>query len=309
MSVNRGFPEKLVVLRTGGLGDFVLTVPLLVTLAEAGCQVTVATRRSYFDILGGSIKNLTFMDADYLLVSSHSHALRQSIEGATVLSFWKDRDGSLEARFQALGAQKVVELESRPSDPPHIVNRILQTIGIQWEEKIYKRSWLGPERLQGDCLWVHPGSGSPTKNLPIAWFVQRIRRWLAEEGGERVLVSFGEADHAVEESFRLIGGDMPLQFIHPQSFVQLRQELVTKAALFVGNDTGPTHVEHGPASNRIAGRLERRVTRSQPDAVVIRYESGRSRPCPGLADPRIRPVLPGLPLDETGNGFGGRPLP
>ena len=207
MSGDCGLPKKAVVLRTGGLGDFVLTIPLLVCLIESGCHVTVATRRSYFDIIGDILENITFLDADELMGSQMSNVLSELLEDTTVYSFWKDCDGFLETRFQAFGAQRVVELESRPFAPPHIVERIFQSVGIQWEKEFYKRSWLGHKKRSGDCLWVHPGSGSPTKNVPLAWFLDRIERWLAEETGESVLVSFGEADDEIKEEFRLIGGE------------------------------------------------------------------------------------------------------
>ena len=241
MSGNRAFPQKVVVLRTGGLGDFILTVPLLVSMVEAGVRVTVATRHSYFEILGELCAKLSFIDAEELFVSDESKVPPENFSGATVFSFWKDSDGSLEARLETFGIHELVELESRPDTSPHMVKRIFQDVGIQWEKKLYKRSWLRVNELDGDCLWVHPGSGSPVKNLPLSWFVQRIERWLAD-GGEKVVVSFGEADLELVNPFRSFRGKLPLTFIHPPTFLRLREELVSKASLFVGNDSGPAHL-------------------------------------------------------------------
>ncbi|MGE4551269.1 MAG: glycosyltransferase family 9 protein [Opitutales bacterium] len=241
MSGNRALPKKAVVLRTGGLGDFVLTVPLLVSMVEAGVRVTVATRRSYFEILGELCANLSFIDAEELFVSDKPNVRPENFSGATVFSFWKDSDGSLEARLKTFGIHDLVELESRPSTSPHMVKRIFQDTGIQWEEKLYKRSWLRVNELEGDCLWVHPGSGSPVKNLPLSWFVKRIERWLAD-GGDKVVVSFGEADLELEKKFRSIGGNMPLDFIYSPTLLRFRDELISKASLFVGNDSGPAHL-------------------------------------------------------------------
>ena len=132
-------------------------------------------------------------------------------------------------------------MDSRPNQPPHVVKRIFQDVGIQWKEEYYKRSWLLTDELDGDYLWVHPGSSSSTKNLPLSWFARRIRRWFSD-GGEKVVVSFGEADLNVEEEFLKNCGKMPLEILHPHTFLQLRQELIAKAVLFVGNDSGPTHL-------------------------------------------------------------------
>ena len=108
MSGNRALPQKAVVLRTGGLGDFVLTVPLLVSMVEAGVRVTVATRRSYFEILGELCANLSFIDAEELFVSDKPKVRPENFSGATVFSFWKDSDGSLEARLKTFGIHDLV---------------------------------------------------------------------------------------------------------------------------------------------------------------------------------------------------------
>ncbi len=242
MSGNMNFPEKVVVLRTGGLGDFVLSVPLLISLIERGCQVTIATRRSFYDILGDFQEKIPFFDADEILIPDDRNTPEEIFEGATVLSFWRDRDSLLKDRLGVLGILDLVEFESRPETPPHLTQRIFQRTGIQWEEGFLSRSWLGLEGLSGKCLWVHPGSGSPAKNAPCVWFLERIERWLAKGEGDSVIVSIGEADLEVEQSFRENGGALPLKFIHPKTFRELRDGLVVEAALFVGNDSGPSHL-------------------------------------------------------------------
>ena len=241
MSGNIFLPKKAVVLRTGGLGDFILTVPLLVIMLEAKVQLTVVTRRSYYEILGEYCAQLSFMDVEKIFDSTGTESLRDNFSEATVFSFWKDRDGSLEGMLKSYGINNLITLDSRPNQPPHVVKRIFQDVGIQWKEKYYKRSWLQVDGLHGDCLWVHPGSGSSTKNLPVSWFVRRIRRWFSN-GGKKVVVSFGEADLDVEEEFLEHCGKMPLEILHPSTFLELRQELITKAVLFIGNDSGPSHL-------------------------------------------------------------------
>lgn len=242
MSGDCGIPKKAVVLRTGGLGDFVLTIPFLVCLIDSGSRVTVATRRSYFDIIGDILEDITFLDADELLGAPTENGCSEMLEDTTVYSFWKDSDGFLETRLHAFGVERVVELESRPTDPPHVVERMFQNVGIEWKNEFYKRSWLRRGNPSGDCLWVHPGSGSPAKNAPLSWFLDRIERWLADESGESILVSFGEADDQIEEEFRLIGGHLPLKYIHPKTYLELRHELLRQAKVFLGNDSGPSHL-------------------------------------------------------------------
>ena len=134
MSGEKGLSGKCVVLRTGGLGDFVLVVPLLLALDRSGYEITVATRRSYYDLLGEFRANISFIDVDEIMVSADEASLRSTFRESTVLSFWKDEDGSLKDRFESFGVSRVIELDSRPEKPPHFTKRIFQKVGIQWEE-------------------------------------------------------------------------------------------------------------------------------------------------------------------------------
>ncbi|MFP6855504.1 MAG: glycosyltransferase family 9 protein [Opitutales bacterium] len=242
MSVAPVLPEKVVVLRTGGLGDFVLTIPLLVALLENECEVSVLTRPSYIALMGDFNENLSFFDADEMFYSKGSREFEKTFEDAVVLSFWKDSDGFLRERIRGLGGQRFIAMESRPNQAPHVVEKMFQSAGIQWEYGYLNRSWLGAKNLSGDCLWLHPGSGSSTKNAPLSWFLNRIDQWLAEGHGASVVVSFGEADAEVEKSFLRNCGNLPFEIRRPDSLSALRDELLTRAALFVGNDSGPSHL-------------------------------------------------------------------
>ena len=242
MSGEKRLSGKFVLLRTGGLGDFVLVVPLLLALDRLGYDIIVATRRSYFDIIDGISAKLTFLDVDEIMVSADEASLRSTFREATVLSFWRDVDGSLKKRFKSFGALRLIEMESRPEKPPHFTKRIFQKVGIQWEENYLCRSWLSPRHLTGDSLWVHPGSGSLTKNAPPSWYLQYIEEWLRKGEGDSVVVSFGEADDWVEKEFREFRGHLPLEILHPRTPLELKEELIKRAQLFVGNDTGPSHL-------------------------------------------------------------------
>jgi len=235
-------PEKAIVLRTGGVGDFVLTIPLIVSLIENNCDLTVATRPSYFKILDRLAVTPSFLEADILMYMDQAGEFREFFHGATVISFWKDSDGLLRRQMEVLGITRFVEVESRPKKPPHIVKRMFQAIGIQWEEDFMNRSWLQDGDLLGDSLWVHPGSGSSTKNAPVSWFMDRIESWLLKGSGDSVVVSFGEADGEVEECFRSGCGNLPLEFVHPKSISQLRDGLIERATAYIGNDSGPSHL-------------------------------------------------------------------
>ena len=79
--------RKAILFRTGGLGDFVLTVPLLREIGRHFDEVLLITRPRYFsfaDSLGFSLK---LGDADIFDAKRVDF-----VQGATVFTFWSDDD-------------------------------------------------------------------------------------------------------------------------------------------------------------------------------------------------------------------------
>ncbi len=89
---------------------------------------------------------------------------------------------------------------------------------------------------------IHPGSGSPRKNWPTKRFVELLRTlkegcptatpWLLEGPAD------GEAVRAVLHG---LGGGMEIPVLRPHSLTDLAA-LLQETSLFVGNDSGVTHL-------------------------------------------------------------------
>lgn len=89
--------------------------------------------------------------------------------------------------------------------------------------------------LSGGFLALHPGSGSPAKNWPVVRFAELVR--VRARGVPWLLVS-GPADDEVSRPLAGLPGAVRATNLP----VRVLGALLSRAALYVGNDSGVTHL-------------------------------------------------------------------
>jgi len=229
--------RKAILFRTGGLGDFVLTVPLLREIGRHFDEVLLITRPRYFsfaDSLGFSLK---LGDADIFDAKRVDF-----VQGATVFTFWSDDDWVDE--LVRAGASEVRVLSPRPDAPPHVSARMFEDAKLPVPKDLFDRAWLETDPPAGSSLWLHPGSGSLGKNIPLSVFCGQAEAWLADDDNGSVVFSFGEADEELEEEIYTtdLAFHERVELVQPVSNSDLIELLLEKAAHFMGNDSGPGHL-------------------------------------------------------------------
>ncbi len=231
---------KYLVIRSGGLGDFLLTLPLLKALKGGTC--TVGTRRSYAELVAADLPDVSFIDIDgpkFTSLTCGRGDMLPALQDATVLCFLTDSDGELQQALLSTGAAAYTQLESRPTEPPHIVQQIFQDAALPCPKDLLDRPSL-PRSGNGRAgtVWVHPGSGSPRKNASLEFF----RQELLKRDPPKVLLSFGEADQDLLEPAQEVFADLPAQFVVMPTLTRLRRRLEAEAMEYIGNDSGVTHL-------------------------------------------------------------------
>lgn len=237
---------KTMIIRSGGLGDFVLTLPLLEALAARPEPTILVSRSSYHDLIRDDGLCDAFVDIDSSLFSSFFGApqprLRELCADAAIYSFLPDTDQAMASAARRHGAASFTLVDPRPETPPHIAARTFAACGLALPSDFPGQPALRPAPPVGaDRLWLHPGSGSPAKNASIDYFAALATDWAAARGRE-IVVSFGEADLALLEGARSRFAHLPCDFLVCPSLVVLRRRLAAQAAKFVGNDSGVTHL-------------------------------------------------------------------
>lgn len=242
-------PARILVLRGGALGDFVVTLPVFQALRErwpdARIEVIGYPRSADLALMGGWVDAVHSIDRAGMarffalqpVFSEEQAAFIRSFH--IVLNYLHDPDGSLDANLRSAGARTLLHGSPMVSDL-HAVDHFLKPLqglalyaeGIAPALRKIRPSHLAriPRRII-----IHPGSGSPRKNWPIDRYLS-----IAHALGERAWdVQFlaGEADEALLPALRQAGvalcEDLPL--------ARVVDELET-ASLYLGNDSGITHL-------------------------------------------------------------------
>ena len=222
-----------VFIRTGALGDFILSLPLLRHLRRQYQELTLVARKRHLGLILGEGLHDRFIDAD-----SAAAALPDAPPGADFFVFGAPDPASLAARRPG----RIFWIAPRPELPPHAAARFFLDAGIEPHADLLERP-LWARTPGGTALWLHPGSGGARKNCPPALFAKIAELWRQAMGGE-VIVSFGEADEAlplpVKTAFAARGVDF--EPVTSPPLPELKSQLATRAAFYVGNDSGVSHL-------------------------------------------------------------------
>jgi len=229
---------EIVFLRGGGLGDFILTLPLIKLAHERGNRVRLYARGSYLKLLGQDWNWLEKREIDELNGSAPP-----KIKDAMVVSFWTDQKWSQE--MLEAGANKAVGLNPRPVEGGSFLVQASEKLGWDLAPNFKTDPILGNYfKSENDTLWVHPGSGASCKNLPLENFISRAYQWLEEQSDRKVFFSFGEADSKVLEMFKAnqVCQDHRVNIIQPGTVLNFKNQLLCHAPHYLGNDSGPGHL-------------------------------------------------------------------
>ncbi len=243
--------ERILILRAGAIGDVVLSYPVLFALRarrpDAFLCLAGRTEARLLAVAGGlADAERDIADAFFapLFAPAERAPCRELAEFVgsfdRVASLLADPDGALAQGLRAHGARELVSFGGvRPG--VHVARQIFAVLA-PWGitefpegQAMIARALPCPEDAPPCCAVVHPGSGSAAKNWPAERFRAVIEHALA--AGFAVRVPCGEADAAAVAA--AAGGTAAAVVRLP--LVALAG-LLMRAALYVGNDSGITHV-------------------------------------------------------------------
>lgn len=235
--------KKVLVLRGGALGDFLVTLPALALLRRRWPEARL-------ELIGNATAaqlalNRQLVDAVHSQHAAKWHALYGDRplpsdlaawldEFDLVISYWPDPERELRRRFPRHARQTFIFAGAMPTLQPAAAHYCepFSTIGLVTKEFMYH---LASHRPAEKVVAIHPGSGSPTKNWPIVHWRQLAEN-LRREFGAKLLVVSGEADGAAASALADVG--TPLRNLPLEELVNH----LAGAALFIGHDSGVSHL-------------------------------------------------------------------
>lgn len=252
---------RILVIRGGAIGDFILTLPAIQLLRANIAQ-------SHIEVLGYKpIIELALAAGAADATRSLEHASMARLfapqapsEGELaeyfrsfnlIVSYLYDPDGHLRANMERMGvntylecAHRVVVGEGHASEQ---LARPLERLAMYLEDAAPMIA-VGKAATSLDELpvvAVHPGSGSPKKNWPVPQWVEAGKDLAAGKMGTdvRLVLVTGEAELERGTTAQVLDGWRGLDFLHwdhlPLTALAGR---LAGAAAFLGHDSGISHL-------------------------------------------------------------------
>jgi len=263
--------NRVLIIRGGAIGDFILTLPSLHVLRDHHPQtrieilgyshiVTLAHQRFY----ANGVRSIDdravagFFAARGTLDSTLSSYLASF---DLVVSYLYDPDSIFHDNLKRAGVRRVIVADGRPAQKQHASEHLaawLQTVGLPLRieaprlyplEQDHEDAGRNFPGLPAHTIALHPGSGSEAKNWPITRFIE-LARWLMERGFHILLVS-GPADRQVETEFcgdAVAGGCTRCRGVALPTLAAALQ----KCTAFIGHDSGISHLCAGVGTPTVA---------------------------------------------------------
>ena len=249
---------KILVLRGGALGDFLVTLPALGLLRarwpQARIELVGHARAAELALPGGQLDAVHSQhEARWAALYGRGplpaglHAWLAAFD--LVVNYWPDPDGVLAAHFPARAGQTWVAAAALPTASPAARHycEALRPLGLattdycarlpvekfEFRDSKLKTQNSKLKTLDAAPIAIHPGSGSPRKNWPVGRWAELAGRW---RGQAPLLLVGGEADTAaiaVLADYGEVALNLPLP--------ELARRLAA-CQRFLGHDSGVSHL-------------------------------------------------------------------
>ena len=255
--------NRILVIRGGAIGDFILTLPALKALREG-------YPHAHLEILGYKhiavlAENRFYAQAirsiEYGALSSFfAKNSKLPVELANyfasfdlIISYLYDPDGVFETNLRRCGVENLIHGPAKVDDHEHVARQLarpLEELGLRVSDfapRIYPstedrhRAQEFLRDLPRPLVALHPGSGSDRKNWPLENWIELGNDLLARESfrGSIVVIS-GEADYTQVARLEELWKDERVAFAKDLPLVHLAALL--ENSIFLGHDSGISHL-------------------------------------------------------------------
>jgi heptosyltransferase-2 len=267
--------RKILVLRGGALGDFIVTLPALALLRRQWPKAEI-------HLVGNPAAASLARQRGIISVVHSQHEARWNslyepsplpadlgrwlAEFDLVLNFWPDPAGDLPRRFPLHPEQQFLSGSALPTCAPAAAHYCAPLAALGLRPESYFFPLVTPRTDSGGPIVVHPGSGSPRKNWPR-------ERWLTllDDLPRPAVLILGEAEadqwppSVLPHLPRLV--NVPLEsLVNP----------LQRCRLFLGHDSGISHLAAacGAPSILLFGPTDPAVwAPPTPQVTVLRHET------------------------------------
>ena len=265
--------DRILVIRGGAIGDFILTLPALRTLRQT-CP------HAHIEILGykhiavlaenrfyaQAVRSIEYGPLSGFFAKNSELSAQLADYFATfdlIISYLYDPDGIFESNLRRCGVENLLcgpaKIVKTGAHAARQLARPIEELGIKvvdLTEKIFlseEDRQFGREFLQTPSqpiIAIHPGSGSKEKNWPLQNWIELFstEHWHIEKRHSRIVIS-GEADKEQTAQLEHTWKDQEIRFAKNLPLPHLAG--VLEHSIFIGHDSGISHLAAAAGANCI----------------------------------------------------------
>lgn len=256
--------SKILVMRGGALGDFILSLPVLVAFKKEfpGAALEIMGYPRIAELARGRHYAQRVCSIDYAPLARFFGADSDLPDELClyfagfhqIVSFFYDPDDIFHGNLRKAGARHILQLIHKPDETKAIhaaeqFARGIEKIGIIPEDftpRVYPcdadrdeaRKILGTGK--DFLIGLHPGSGSTSKNWPLENWITTID-WLLKDTPAQIALVFGEAETKSREAFVRYRSQPRIKFLDQEPLTTLAAAL-EQCRVFIGHDSGISHL-------------------------------------------------------------------
>ena len=290
--------KRILVIRGGAIGDFILTLPALKALRDAYPHAHIeilgykhiavlAEKRFYAQ----AVRSIEYGPLSIFFAKNAelpSELVTYFAGFDLLISYLYDPDGIFECNLRRCGVELLIRGPAKIGNGEHAARQLarpMQELGSAVEDlaaKVYpssedqQRAQELLHDLPRPLVVFHPGSGSKKKNWPLENWIDIGNGLLGLDDFQGSLViASGEADEDQVRSLRAIWKDERVQFAKNLPLPELAA--VFEDAIFVGHDSGISQLAAAAGANCILlfGPSDLEVWAPKNEKVQIIQAQGR----------------------------------
>jgi heptosyltransferase-3 len=256
-------PGRILVIRGGALGDFILTLPAIRLLRKnfADCALNIlgyrhiavlaegryyadSTRSIEYGPLAGFFNPKALLDPN---LCAYFAGFEQ------IISYIYDPDGLFGTGLRRAGVRNLISASPKIDEAEHAARQLarpLEQLALWLEDPAARIFPSGKDLANAQALLstlprplvaIHPGSGGERKNWPLERWLEVQRKILDDPRAGHLLIIGGESDSSQLSQMSL------MRPAHRQTVLEnlplpVLGAVLSQCALFAGHDSGVSHL-------------------------------------------------------------------
>jgi heptosyltransferase III len=255
--------DRILVIRGGAIGDFILTLPALKALRDARPQAHIeilgykhiavlAENRFY----GQAMRSIEYGSLARFFARNSELPAELALYFASfdlIVSYLYDPDRIFETNLRRCGVQNLIcgpaQIVENAGHAARQFSQPIEELGINVvdlaervfpsvEDREFARDFLAS--VPQPIIAIHPGSGSHEKNWPLENWISLFSPDSCFADFERLLVISGEADEAQTHELEREWKNRAVRFV--KNLPLPRLAAVLERSIFIGHDSGISHL-------------------------------------------------------------------